>query len=56
METRRYRKILRISYKDHVTNEEVCAKIQQAIGPHEDLTLVKNGKLKWYRHVSRSLI
>ena len=26
-----YRKILHISYKDHVTNEEVRAKIQQAI-------------------------
>ena len=36
-----YCKILRISYKDHVTNEEVRAKIQQAIGPHEDLTIVK---------------
>ena len=37
-----YRKILRISYKDHVTNEEVRAKIQQAIGPQEDfLTIVK---------------
>ena len=36
-----YRKILRFSYKDHVTNEEVRAKIQQAIGPHEDLTIVK---------------
>ena len=35
-EMRCYRKILRISHKDHVTNEEVCAKIQQAIGPHED--------------------
>ena len=35
-------KILPISYKDHVTNEEVRAKIQQAIGPHEDLlTIVK---------------
>ena len=30
-----------ISYKDHVTNEKVRAKIQQAIGPHEDLTIVK---------------
>ena len=41
-EMRCYRKILRISYKDHVTNEEVLAKIQQAIGPHEDLlTVVK---------------
>ena len=42
VETRCYRKILRISYKDHVTNEEIRAKIQQAIGPHEDfLTIVK---------------
>ena len=37
MEMRCYRRILRISYKDHVTNEEIRAKIQQAIGPHEDL-------------------
>ncbi|WP_293650890.1 hypothetical protein, partial [Thiolapillus sp.] len=54
MEMRRYRKILHISYKDHVTNEEVRAKIQQAIGPHEDLTIVKRRKLQWYGHVSRS--
>ena len=37
MEMRCYRKILHISYKDHVTKEEVCAKIQQAIGPNEDI-------------------
>ena len=37
MEMRCYRKILHISYKDHVTNEKVRAKIQQAIRPHEDL-------------------
>ena len=54
MEMRCYRKILHISYKDHVTNEEVRAKIQQAIGPHEDLTIVKRRKLQWYGHVSRS--
>ena len=55
MEMRCYRKILRISYKDRVTNEEVCAKIQRAIGPHEDLlTTVKRRKLQWYGHVSRS--
>ena len=53
MEMRCYRKIL-ISYKDHVINEEVRAKIQQAIGPHEDLTIVKRRKLQWYGHVSRS--
>ena len=50
-----YRKILRISYKDHVTNEEVRAKIQQATGPHEDLlTTVMRRKLQWYGHASRS--
>ena len=55
MEMRCYRKILHTSYKDYVTNEKVCAKIQQAIGPHEDLlTIVKRRKLQWYGHVSRS--
>ena len=54
MQMRCYRKILHISYKVHVTNEEVCAKIQQAIGPHEDLTIVKRHKLQWYGHVSCS--
>ena len=54
MEMRCYRKIPRISYKDHVTNEEVSAKIQQAIGAHEDLSIVKRRKLQWYGHVSRS--
>ena len=55
MEMRCYRKTGRISYRGHVTNEEVRAKIQQAIGPHEDLlTIVKRRKLQWYDHVSRS--
>ena len=55
MEMRCYRKILHISYKDHVANKEVRAKIQQAIGLHEDLlTIVKRRKLQWYGLVSRS--
>ena len=55
METRCYRKMLHISYKDHITNEEVRAKIRQALGPHEDLlTIVKRLKLRWYGYVSRS--
>ena len=55
MEMKCYRKILCISYKDHATNEEVRAKIRQAIGPHEDLlTIVKTRKLQWYGYVSRS--
>ena len=53
MEMRCYCKILHISYKDHVTIEEVLAKIQLAIGPHEDLlTIVNRRKLQWYDHVS----
>ena len=53
MEMRCYRNILRISYKDHITKEEVRSKIQQAIGPHEDLlTIVERRKL--LGHVSRS--
>ena len=52
MEMRCWRKILRISRKDYVTNEEVRAKIQEAIGPHEDLlTTVKRRKLQWYGHL-----
>ena len=55
MEMRYNCKILHISYKDHVTNEEVHAKIKKAIGPSNDrLTTVKRRKLQWYGHVSRS--
>ena len=55
MKMRCHCKILRISYKDHVTNEKVRSKIQQANGPHEDFpTIVKRRKLQWYGHVSRS--
>ena len=56
MEMRCYCKILHISYRDHATNEDVRAKIHEAIGPHKDLlTIVKRGKLQWYGHVSHSL-
>ena len=54
MEMRCYRKILPISYKDHVTNGEVRARIQQEIGLHENLlTIVKRHKLQRYGYVSR---
>ena len=54
-EMRCYRKLLNISYKDHVTNEEVRRKIQAAIGEFDELlTLVKKRKLRWFGHVSRS--
>ena len=55
MEIRCYRKIPCNSYEDRVTDKEVCAKIQQAIRPHEDLlTIIKRHKLQWYGHVSCS--
>ena len=52
-EMRCYLRLLNISYKDHLTNEEVRRKIQAAIGD-ELLTLVKKRKLRWFGHVSRS--
>ena len=54
-EMRCYRRLLNISYKDHVTNEEVHNRIQNATGVHDDLlTIVKKQKLRWYGHISRS--
>ena len=55
LEMRRFRKLLGISYRDHITNEEVKAGIRNAIGHCEDfLTSVKRRKQKWYVHVARS--
>ena len=55
IEMRCYRRLLNISYKDHVTNEDVRNRIQNAIRVHDDLlTLVKKRKLRWYGHISRS--
>ena len=54
-EMRCYRRLLNISYKDQVTNEEVRRKIQATIGEYDELlTLVKKRKLRWFGHVSRS--
>ena len=49
-----YRRLLNISYKDHVTNKEIRRKIQAAIGKYDELlTHVKKRKLRWFGHVSR---
>ena len=54
-EMRCYGRLLNISYKDHVTNEEVRRMIQTAIGEYDELlTPVKKRKLRWFGHVSRS--
>ena len=53
LEMRCYMRLLNISYKDHLTNEEDRNRIQ--IGMHDDLlTMVKKRKLRWYGHISRS--
>ncbi|KAK2185576.1 hypothetical protein NP493_228g07008 [Ridgeia piscesae] len=55
MEMRCLRKLLSITYRDHISNKEVRNRTRQAIGPHEDLlTTVKRRKLKWYGHITRS--
>ena len=55
LEMRCYRRLLNIFYKDNVTNQEVCNRIQNATGVHDDLlTMVRKRKLRWYGHISRS--
>ena len=54
-EMRCYQRLFNISYKGHVTNNEVCRKTQAAIGEYDKLlTLVKKWKLRWFGHVSKS--
>ena len=55
VEMRCFRRLLGISYSDHVTNEEVRRMISQHVKHYEDLlTTVKKRKLKWYGHVTRA--
>ena len=54
-ELRCYRRLLDISYKDHITSEEVRRRIQTAIGEYDKLiTMAKKRNLMWFGHVSRS--
>ena len=55
LEMRCFCKLLGMLYRDHITNEEVKARIENVIGSYEDLlATVKRCKLKWYGHVTRS--
>ena len=55
LEVRCFRKLLGISHRDYISNEEVKARIGNAIGPYEVLlSSVKRLKLRWYGHVTRS--
>ena len=53
-EMRCHRKLLGISYRDHITNDAVRDRIRKAIGPYDDiLTTLK--KRKWFGHkISRA--
>ena len=54
-ELRCYRKILNISYKNHITNEEVRSRISTTIGAHDNLLrIVKKRMMTWYGQVTRS--
>ena len=54
-EMRCYQRVFNISYKDHVTNKEVCRMNPAAIGEYDKLlTLVKKRRLRWFGHVSKS--
>ena len=49
-----FRRLLGISYKNLITNEEVRNRIKQASGPYEDLlSTTKRRKLIWFGHVIR---
>ena len=55
LKMRCYSRLLNISYKYHVTNEEVRNRIQNAIGANDNLLpMVKKRKRRWYGHISRS--
>ena len=48
------RRLLRISYKDHKTNDFVWDSVSGLAGPQEPLlSIVKRRKLKWFGHVTR---
>ena len=53
-EMRCYQRPCNILHKDHLTNKEVCRKIQAVIGEYDKLTLVKKRKLRWFGHISKS--
>ena len=48
-------RLLNISYKDRVTNEDVHRKAQAAIGDYDELlTMIKKRKLRWFGHARSS--
>ena len=53
-EIKSLRKLLRISYLEHKTNDWVRSKINFFVGPQEPLLVTaKRRKLAWFGHVTR---
>jgi len=49
-----FRKMLKISYREHKTNEYVHQKVKEYVGKYEHLlTIVKRRKMKYFGHVIR---
>ena len=47
-------KLLGITYRDGITNNEVRSRIVQAAGPYDEfLSIVRRRKIKQYGHVTR---
>ena len=54
LKTKCIRKLIRISYLEHKTNNWVRSKINFCVGPQEPLlATVKRWKLAWFGHVTR---
>ena len=54
IEMRWKRRLLNISYEDHIMNEEVKNRIEEAGDPYEDLlAAVKRCKLRWFGLITR---
>ena len=48
------RRLLKISYRDHKTNEYVRSTVESYVGPQEPLlATVKRRKLSWFGHINR---
>ena len=55
IEMRRFSRLHGISYREHIMNEEVRSRIRQVTGPYKELlTTVKQRKLQWCGHITRS--
>ena len=55
-----FHKLLSVSFRDHITNEEVKARVGNAIGPYEDLRYIiprkAENREEWRKLVVKSTV